>query len=115
VKHRALEKFKTLVSSCRKHLRGIRLLVDAWNVGHVVVKRKLRNALLFLLFIEEKPVHKLKENLGCLDILFVWISPMLLAWLGLEVFSAYGLLGTIAYIVFCDVALLEIFHIAFDR
>jgi hypothetical protein len=78
------------------------------------LKSKLKSFLLFLLFREANPKHKVKEKLGYLEPLLAMISPVLLALLGFYVLS-YGFLAFTFYYVGLSLITLEIFHIAFDR
>jgi hypothetical protein len=77
------------------------------------LKAKLRNILLFLLFKEAYPKHKVKIKLGFFEPLLAMVSPLLLALLGFKVLS-YGFLAFILYYIGVSLILLELFHVTFD-
>jgi hypothetical protein len=77
------------------------------------LKAKLKSFLLFLLFREVNPKHKVKTKLGFFEPLLAMISPLLLALLGFKVLS-YGFLAFILYYIGVSLILLEIFHVTFD-
>ena len=78
------------------------------------LKAKLKSFLLFLLFKEANPKHKVKDKLGYLEPLLAMISPVLLALLGFAVLS-YGLIAFILYYLGLSLFLLEMFHVVYDR
>ena len=90
--------------------------VDDWLVAPLLkaIKAKLKGILLFLLFLEKNPKHKVKHNLGFIEPILAMISPPILTLIGLHVL-AYGFHFLILYYAFLTVTLLEIFHIVFDR
>jgi hypothetical protein len=78
------------------------------------IKAKLKNILLFLLCLEKNPKHKVKHNLGFLELILAALSPPILTLIGLHVL-AYGFHFLILYYAGLTVTLLEIFHTIFDR
>jgi len=118
VKRREVEKISFESCNCSRLGLGELLVCRSRHVGHLVValplKAKLKSFLLFLLFKEINPKHKVKDKLGYFEPLLAMISPVLLALLGFAVLS-YGLIAFILYYVCLSLILLEIFHVAFDR
>jgi hypothetical protein len=78
------------------------------------MKEKLKNTLLFLLFLEKDPKHKVKHDLGFLEPMFAMVSPLVLTLIGLKVLS-FGFFWFMLYYSGLTVVLLEIFHLVFDR
>jgi len=70
----------------------------------------------FLLFLEEKPKHRVKHSLGVLECVLTFYAVLFLGMIGgfLSV-GAYGLVGFFVYYLLVAVGLLEICHVALDR
>lgn len=80
-------------------------------------KRRLLESekLRFLFFVEERPRHRVIENISIFFLAFLSLGCFLLGLFGFMIWLNYTLLGLLLYYAGILIVLLEIMHFLYDR
>jgi len=83
--------------------------------ANVINRLRNSNAVKFILFKEDKPKHRVFENLSPLHALAAFYLSLFLGAFGFVVFVHTSIIGFVAYYVVVAIAVLEALHYLCDR